>query len=116
MNWKQSAKAAAKRIEELEKEIAESRYVVGMQAQDIKDYNAVIQDMIAGKSICWWCEEHNECQLNAKDGPACAQWWLRFRKPEEKTEGDQDGEAGTEAGADNSLLSLAQQGRPAADP
>jgi len=74
MNGRQAAKAAAKRISELE-------YVNMMQARDIKDYNEVIQHMIAGNSPCDYCEECNECQLEAKGGKGCAEWWLRY--PEE---------------------------------
>lgn len=74
MNARQAAKAAAKRIEELEE--------TGRRAAwDIKQYNACIDGMIAGKSPCEWCEERNECQLEAKGNKGCSEWWLRF--PEE---------------------------------
>ena len=73
MNGRQAAKAAAKRIEELE-------FVVAGQVQDIKDYNACIADMIAGESPCLWCEEYPECNLEAKMGRGCSNWWLRYRK------------------------------------
>ena len=56
MNGKQAAKAAAKRIEEMEHTIAQYK-------QDVKDYNAVIEDMISGKSPCSWCEDVGECIL-----------------------------------------------------
>lgn len=74
MNGRQAARAAAGRIAELE-------YVNTMQARDIKDYNAVIQHMIEGNSPCDYCEECNECQLEAKGGKGCTEWWLRY--PEE---------------------------------
>ena len=73
MNGRQAAKAAAKRIQELE-------FVVAGQIQDIKDYNACIADMISGESPCLWCEEYPECQLDAKMGKGCPEWWLRYRK------------------------------------
>ena len=73
MNGRQAAKKAAEKIEELEA-------VVALQAQDIKDYNACMQDVIAGNSPCEWCEEQPECQLQAKGGKGCPEWWLRYRK------------------------------------
>ena len=73
MNGRQAAKAAAKRIEELE-------YVVKMQIADIKDYNACIVGHIEGESVCKWCEEAPECQRDVKDKGGCSEWWLRYRK------------------------------------
>ena len=73
MNARQAARAAAKRIEELE-------HFVRLNTQDIKDYNRVIQDMIAGESPCPYCEEWEECNLAAKAGKGCSSWWLRFRE------------------------------------
>ena len=76
MNARQAAKAAAKRIEELE-------FTGARAAADIKAYNEVILAMIEGKSPCEWCEAREECQLEAKDGKGCSEWWLKFE--EEKT-------------------------------
>jgi len=73
MNGRQAAKLAAKKLEE-------SEYVNMMQSKDIQDYNAVIQHMIAGGSPCDYCEELNECQLQAKGGKGCTEWWLRYRE------------------------------------
>lgn len=73
MNSRQAAKAAAKRIEELEA-------MVAGQTQDIKDLYAAIHDHISGESLCLWCEEYPECNLNAKMGAGCPEWWLRYRK------------------------------------
>lgn len=73
MNGRQAAKLAAQKIEELE-------YVLAMQTQDIKDYNACIADMISGESPCTWCEDLQECQLESKLGKGCPEWWLRYRK------------------------------------
>ena len=82
MNSRQAAKAAAKRIEELE-------YLETTRVRDIKDYNQCILDVIAGKSVCSWCEEkrlgecqHEDSYMNA----GCSEWWLRY--PEG---GDPDG-------------------------
>lgn len=79
MNARQAAKAAAKKIEEMQ------HYNDKCKA-DIMAYNAVIQAMIEGKSPCPWCEEHEECQLTAKDVKGCDQWWLSFTPPEVKEE------------------------------
>lgn len=99
MNGRQAAKAAAKRIEENE-------YVIRMQANDIKDYNSCILDMIAGKSPCWWCEENRLAECEHKDSwmnAGCHEWWLRMKSPEG---GEADAE-GKEAG--NPILGLEEQ-------
>lgn len=96
MNGRQAAKAAAKMIEELE-------YSKANQARDIVDYNACIQDMIDGKSPCTWCEEEEECQLEAKGGKGCHEWWLKYRKA-----GEQDAQR-LEEGQDQSVQHLAEQ-------
>lgn len=70
MNAKQSLRLAAKRIEELE-------YFNRRSAADIKEYNNCIDRMIAGGSPCDYCEDQNECQLQAKaDGKGCTEWML----------------------------------------
>ena len=81
MNGKQAAKLAAKRIAELE-------YVLAKQIQDIKDYNACIIAHIKGGSLCEWCEDQNECQLEAKGGKGCPEWWLRYRKAGDSDAGE----------------------------
>lgn len=81
MNGRQAAREAAKRITELE-------LVNAMQARDIRDYNDCIQDIINGGDPCKWCEDENECQLQAK-GKGCTEWWLRYPKKEE-TDGSED--------------------------
>lgn len=70
MNARQAAKAASKRIEELENTGAKA-------AADIKAYNEVILGMIDGKSPCDWCEDQQECQREVK-GRGCAEWWLKY--------------------------------------
>ena len=104
MNGRQAAKAAAKRIEEMEHTIAQYK-------QDVKDYNAVIEDMISGKSPCSWCEDVGECILDANGNVGCTEWMLRFRKPGSQPEGgDQDGEkeARTGEGCD-AIFGVAEQ-------
>ena len=49
---------------------------------DIKAYNECIDTMIAGGSPCPWCMEYPECQLEAKDGKGCSEWWLKDITPE----------------------------------
>ena len=94
MNGKQAARAAAKRIEEMEHTIAQYK-------QDITDYNAVIEEMISGKSPCSWCEDVGECILDANGNVGCTEWMLRFRKPGSQPEGGElDGEEGKAAGTD----------------
>ena len=76
MNSRQAAKAAAKRIEELEA-------LVAGQTQDIKDLYAAILDHISGESLCRWCEEYPVCHLKAKNTASCTEGWLRYRKGSE---------------------------------
>ena len=79
MNAKQSLKLASKRIEELEDFNRRC-------SADIKAYNQCIDSMIAGGSPCDWCEEQEECQLEAK-GKGCNGWWLKNVTPtDEETE------------------------------
>lgn len=68
MNAKQSLKAASKLIEEKEDYI--QRCIA-----DIKAYNQVIEDLIKGGDPCKWCEDREECQLQAK-GKGCEDWML----------------------------------------
>jgi hypothetical protein len=103
MNGKQAAKAAAKRIEEMEHTIAQYK-------QDITEYNHVIEDMISGKSPCSWCEDVGECILDANGSVGCTEWMLRFRKPgREAGGGELEGEEGKAAGTDlNPIFGLAE--------
>ena len=102
MNGKQAARAAAKRIEELEKTIAQYK-------QDVKDYNAVIEDMISGKSPCTWCEDAGECVLDANGNVGCSEWLLRFRKPEAQPEGGESDGPEEKLGSVDILHGLAEQ-------
>ena len=88
MNGRQAAKVAAQRIDELE-------YTIMRHIVDTRNYVACIHDMIEGKSPCAYCEEHEECQLEAKDNKGCAEWWLRFPKESELNAGER---TGTETG------------------
>lgn len=81
MNARQAAKAAAKRIEDLENYNARCK-------ADIVAYNQCITGMIDGESPCKWCEEYEECQHEAKDGKGCGDWWLKYC--DMVTEGEDD--------------------------
>ena len=90
MNGRQAARAAAKQIEEM-------NVVISMQARDIRDYNKVILDMISGESPCAYCEDYEECQLDAKAGKGCSEWWLRY--PKEGREGVDESEGILQTGS-----------------
>ena len=97
MNARQAAKAAAKRIEELE-------HITLANKWDIQQYNKCIQDMIAGESPCLYCEDWNECQLEAKGGKGCPEWILKFWKA-----GDLDAVRASEGDTNDSVLSVEKQ-------
>lgn len=102
MNGRQAARAAAKRIEEMEHTIAQYK-------QDVKDYNTVIEDMISGKSPCTWCEDAGECVLDANGNVGCSEWLLRFRKPEAQPEGGESDGSEEKLGSVDILHGLAEQ-------
>ena len=81
MNAKQAARAAAKRIEELEDFNKRC-------SSDIKWYNNTILAMIGGKSPCDFCEEHRlgECSLETRvaNFNGCEEWWLMKHPIEEE--------------------------------
>ena len=89
MNAKQSLRAAAKQIEELED--------WNMRAsRDIKAYNKCIDGVIAGTcSYCDWCEEKRlgECERNEL-GKGCEDWWLMDNPPVSDPEEGSDADAG----------------------
>ena len=79
MNAKQSLRAASARIIELEDYNKRA-------AADIARYNEVIIRLIMGDcNPCDYCEDQNECQLQAKhDRKGCGDWWLRYEVPPEQ--------------------------------
>lgn len=88
MNGRQAARAAARRIEENER-------VMALNKRDIIDYNTCILSMIEGETPCIYCEDYNECQLEAKDGKGCKQWMLRSQQITSETVKDGDVDAST---------------------
>ena len=81
MNGRQAAKLAAKRIEDLELYNAQCK-------ADIVKYNRCIDSVIAGeKTFCDWCEDKEECQLEAK-GTGCHEWLLTFDSVNEEDDAD----------------------------
>ena len=79
MNARQAAKAASKRIEELEDWNAKA-------SAEIKHLNQCIDSVIAGeKTYCDWCEDQEECQRECK-GKGCSEWWLMINIPADDPE------------------------------
>lgn len=73
MNAKQSLKIVSK-------DLADKEIVLARAMKDIARYNLCIDSVIAGeKTFCDWCEEQNECQLEAK-GKGCDVWWLKYEE------------------------------------
>ena len=100
MNGRQAAKLASMRVAELER-------ILAMNKADIVDYNLCILSLIDGGDPCPFCEDYDECQLEAK-GHGCGDWMMRSQikraasvaKAAEEA-GDPDGEQGREAGIDS---------------
>jgi len=77
MNAKQSLKAAAKHIENME-------HSIRLYVLDVKAYNRVIDCLIAGGSACRFCEDEEECSREGKGTiPGCDEWILRSNLPED---------------------------------
>lgn len=72
MNGKQAARAAAKRIAELEDFNRRC-------SNDIKALYTCIDSVIAGeKCYCDWCEEESECcQPEKKQKTGCENFWMK---------------------------------------
>ena len=71
MNGRQAARAAAKRIEELE-------HVIGLNKRDIIIYNECILAMIDHRSPCDFCHDYSECKEAGKDLTiGCSDWMIR---------------------------------------
>lgn len=86
MNRRQALKAASELIEAQERDLAESARLIALYKADVHDYYDCIEGTVDGKSICDWCYEQNECQLQDKGGKGCKEWMLRSQ-PVQITEG-----------------------------
>ncbi len=76
MNAKQALRSVTKQLEN-------QTFYNALASADIRDYNAVIDHMIGGGSPCDWCQDKEECQLQAKaDGKGCDMWMLREQPKE----------------------------------
>lgn len=93
MNGRQAAKAASKRIEELENFNRRSKATV-------KGLYECIDILLSGGNICERCEDFEECQLEAK-GKGCADWLMKDMPIEGVTADDSKGVpvVGAEGGA-----------------
>ena len=88
MNARQALKSVLKKNKEL-------AYHVARSAADITLYNECILGMIKGESPCEWCNDREECQLEAKElGNGCEDWLLTFDVVVrmEESNGHQDGD------------------------
>ena len=101
MNGRQAAKLASLQVIELER-------IRALNTEDIIDYNLCILSMIDGRSPCPFCEDYDECQLEAKDHKGCGEWMVRSHEKRIATAaqaaeeaGDPDGEQGSETGIDS---------------
>ena len=91
MNARQAAKAASKRIEELE-------HFNRLCSRDIKAYNKVIDHMIAGGSACDFCDERVECERPDKT-KGCEEWMLEWNREGEESNDEQEKDSGSDDGA-----------------
>lgn len=74
MNAKQSLRAANKQLQEYEQLFQEQARLLSMYKTDVKNFYECIEGTVDGKSICDWCDQYNECQLQAKGGKGCKEW------------------------------------------
>lgn len=83
MNARQALRAVSERLRDIE-------IVLAGAQNDIRRYNECIDSMIQGGSPCEYCEEEEACQLQAKGGKGCAQWWLKYQREEAVTGGESE--------------------------
>lgn len=81
MNQRQSLKAASERIEALEQQIADLLQENMIHRADTAQFYDCIEGTVDGESICKWCNDHEECQLQAKDGRGCKEWQHIIQQP-----------------------------------
>ena len=96
MNAKQAARMAAKHIEELE-------YYNHLCKRDIRAYNTIIEESIAGTvNYCDWCNDQEDC-APSDQGKGCKEWMLKFDLPEKGDDLTDDGEG---SGQESESLSI----------
>lgn len=94
MNARQAAKAAGKRIEELE------WYNKSAGATIRKLYHA-LDVIFSGGNVCELCEDYEECQLEAKkQGKGCPEWSHKSIDPSEVPEAENGPIEGLMGGTD----------------
>jgi hypothetical protein len=91
MNQRQANKLAAQMIPELERRLEYNKV-------DITNYNLCILHQINGGSPCIFCEDYEECQLEAKDGRGCGEWMLKSQTKAGEQQDAQRQEEGTDIG------------------
>ena len=87
MNAKQSLRAANKQLQEYEQLFQEQARLLSMYKADVKNFYECIEGTVDGKSICDWCDQFNECQLQAKGGKGCKEWEHKIQQQEAQNEG-----------------------------
>lgn len=83
MNARQAARKAAARILELESRITDLERINRIHEADTAQFYECIEGTVDGESICRWCSDHDECQLQAKDGKGCKEWQHIIQQPSE---------------------------------
>jgi hypothetical protein len=91
MNQRQANKLAAQRIPQME-------WVLYKNKVDITNYNLCILHQIDGGSPCIFCEDYEECQLEAKNGRGCREWMLKSQTKAGEQQDAQRQEEGTDIG------------------
>ena len=77
MNSRQAAKAAAKRIKELE-------WFNRKSAATVKGLYQALDAVFSGEGICQRCEDYDECEKEAKEeGKWCEDWTLKDPGPDD---------------------------------
>jgi hypothetical protein len=81
MNKRQALRAVTKQLEEYEAIFEEQARLLNLYRTDVKNFYECIEGTVDGESICKWCNDHEECQLQAKDGKGCKEWQHIIQQP-----------------------------------
>ena len=63
--------------------VAELERILALNRADIIEYNLCILGLIDGKNPCMFCEDYEECQLEAKEQMGCGEWMMRSQMKRE---------------------------------